>query len=128
MKPICIAVLFFVMAIRPAPAEYAERMCKWLISDQVDYHRCINDARKWKTEHLKCYFSVNVPKNDPEFPNEMVTIDKDAVSVVLRAENIAELEEGIAMLKKCNAFWKCVYDRDHKKKVKHCYENDRRWR
>jgi len=30
-------------------------------------------------------------------------------------------------LKKCIAFWWCVTDREAGK-VKHCYENDRRWR
>jgi hypothetical protein len=30
-------------------------------------------------------------------------------------------------LKKCIAFWRCVTDREAGK-VKHCYENDRRWK
>jgi len=32
-----------------------------------------------------------------------------------------------AAIKKCKAFYQCLEDRD-RGKVKHCYENDRRWR
>jgi hypothetical protein len=37
------------------------------------------------------------------------------------------LEREIKNLKKCMLFWKCLGDRDAGK-VKHCYENDKRWR
>jgi hypothetical protein len=46
---------------------------------------------------------------------------------VITFEDIPDILKGIKELKKCNAFWQCVEDRDAGK-VKHCYENDRRWR
>jgi hypothetical protein len=41
--------------------------------------------------------------------------------------DIRKLQKHIPDLKKCEAFYKCLADRDAGK-VKHCYENDRRWR
>src|SRR5438034_7065322 len=43
---------------------------------------------------------------------------------VITFEDIPDILKGIKELKKCNAFWQCVEDRDAGK-VKHCYENDR---
>ena len=40
----------------------------------------------------------------------------------LRKGELSSLE-----LRKCIAFWSCVKDREAGK-VKHCYENDKRWR
>jgi Tripartite tricarboxylate transporter family receptor len=43
------------------------------------------------------------------------------------AEEIPDILKAIAVIKKCKAFYQCLEDRD-RGKVKHCYENDRRWR
>jgi hypothetical protein len=48
-------------------------------------------------------------------------------TITLSIEDILELQKHLPLLKKCNAFWRCVHDREAGK-VKHCYENDRRWR
>ena len=47
--------------------------------------------------------------------------------MVITPEDLPVLEKEIKELKKCMVFWKCIKDRDAGK-VKHCYENDRRWR
>src|SRR5262249_43649597 len=47
--------------------------------------------------------------------------------VTLSIEDILELQKHLPLLKKCGAWFKCLNDRKAGK-VKHCYENDRRWR
>ena len=48
-------------------------------------------------------------------------------NIVIGEDEIADIEKAIRRLKPCRAFWKCIADREAGK-VKHCYENDRRWR
>ena len=43
------------------------------------------------------------------------------------AEEIPDILKAISVIKKCKAFYQCLEDRE-KGKVKHCYENDKRWR
>jgi hypothetical protein len=67
--------------------------------------------------------AINVPVGETrvlEWPEGEATI-------TLTLEDVLELQKHLPLLKKCNAFWQCVADRDAGK-VKHCYENDRRWR
>jgi hypothetical protein len=47
--------------------------------------------------------------------------------MVITPEDLPVLEREIKELKKCVLFTKCLKDRDDGK-VKHCYENDIRWR
>jgi len=47
--------------------------------------------------------------------------------MIITPEDLPNLEKEIKNLKKCMLFMKCLEDRDAGK-VKHCYENDRRWR
>jgi hypothetical protein len=51
----------------------------------------------------------------------------DPPVIILTLDDILALQKFIPDLKKCTAFLKCVSDREAGK-VKHCYENDRRWR
>jgi hypothetical protein len=56
--------------------------------------------------------------------------DPDAEPIqitMLRLDDVRELEKLLPHLKRCSAFWQCIEDRDNGK-VRHCYENDRRWR
>jgi hypothetical protein len=48
-------------------------------------------------------------------------------AVALHLDDVLELQKHIRDLKACDAFWQCTADRDAGK-VKHCYQNDRRWR
>jgi hypothetical protein len=48
-------------------------------------------------------------------------------TIVIEENEIGDLEKAIQVIKKCRAFYKCLEDREAGK-VKHCYENDRRWR
>jgi hypothetical protein len=45
----------------------------------------------------------------------------------IKPADLPNLEREIKEFKKCMGFWKCTEDRATGK-VKHCYENDRRWR
>jgi hypothetical protein len=56
----------------------------------------------------------------------VIKIFDDSI-VYLELKDIQELQKYIPDLKKCTAFWQCVADREAGK-VKHCYENDRRWK
>jgi hypothetical protein len=53
--------------------------------------------------------------------------DESTDNVTLELNDLLELQKFIPILKKCTAFWQCVADREAGK-VKHCYENDKRWR
>ena len=46
---------------------------------------------------------------------------------IIEEEEIGDLEKAIRLIKQCRAFYKCLEDR-RAGKVKHCYENDKRWR
>jgi len=52
--------------------------------------------------------------------------DLDAIND-LTLEDVLAIQKFIPDLRKCTAFWKCVADREAGK-VKHCYENDKKWR
>jgi len=101
---LCVAIFFLFMAIRPA------------------------HATEWKTEFDKCNITIVVPKEDKDLPYKRIREDTDNITVVILAEQVPEILGQIEQLKKCNAFWKCVRERDVEHKVKHCYDNDRRWR
>jgi hypothetical protein len=61
-------------------------------------------------------------------PNDEVFLwDDKTVSVRLSLEDLLELQKHIRLLKQCAAFHQCLNDRADGK-VKHCYENDKRWR
>jgi hypothetical protein len=47
--------------------------------------------------------------------------------MVIEPADLPVLEKEIKNLKKCMLFHKCLEDRDAGK-VKHCYENDKRWK
>jgi|SRR5215467_12260829 len=61
--------------------------------------------------------------------NDQVWVGENGkeVTVDLRLDDILELQKHVRALKKCEAFWQCLADREAGK-VKHCYVNDRRWR
>ena len=68
------------------------------------------------------------------FPKEVdfdtfhTTEQKDGrITVVLGRKEFDEIVKLRNEFKKCDLFYKCLDDRE-KGKVKHCYENDRRWR
>jgi hypothetical protein len=53
--------------------------------------------------------------------------DWDEHMMVITPDDLPKLEKAIKEFKQCLAFWKCTKDRDMGK-VKHCYDNDKRWR
>ena len=80
---------------------------------------------KWEADFRKCeitkFFSVGTDEG------QAFDVGNGQISVSIGPDDIRDIEKGLAVLKKCKAFWQCVVDRDAGK-VKHCYENDRRWR
>jgi len=53
--------------------------------------------------------------------------DWDENTMVITRADLPALEKEIKKFMQCIAFWKCTEDRTAGK-VKHCYENDKRWR
>jgi hypothetical protein len=53
--------------------------------------------------------------------------DWDEHTMVITRADLPALEKEIKKFKQCIAFWKCTEDRAAGK-VKHCYDNDKRWR
>jgi hypothetical protein len=76
---------------------------------------------RWEADCRRGYIRKAFPKNYPglEF--------SDAVRIDILPEEFADLEKAIREMRKCEKFYQCLADRDQGK-VKHCYENDRRWR
>jgi hypothetical protein len=70
---------------------------------------------KWWFHFRSC---TAMKANDADAAHQVVTLDLD---------DVRELQKLIPNLRRCTAFWQCVADREAGK-VKHCYENDRRWR
>jgi hypothetical protein len=64
-------------------------------------------------------------------PNTEVLRDEDRVTVRIDYEAfrkmLKDLPTAIRAVRACYAYWKCGEDKAAGK-VKHCYENDRRWR
>jgi hypothetical protein len=92
---------------------------------------------KWEGDFRKCEIVKIFPKVEQnpdadgilhgELDYQGISITADSVRIGIQPDEIADIERGIRLLKKCKAFWQCTNDRD-RGKVKHCYENDRRWR
>jgi hypothetical protein len=92
---------------------------------------------KWEGDFRKCEIVKIFPKVEQnpdadgilhgELDYQGISITANDVRIGIQRDEIADIERGIRLLKKCKAFWQCVHDRDAGK-VKHCYENDKRWR
>src|SRR5262249_27374970 len=83
------------------------------------------EENRWGTDFRHCVLTKTFNTTDPypyyeDFHDGRIVIGIDC-------DEILEIVNGIKELKKCAAFWQCVEDRE-KGKVKHCDENDRRWR
>jgi hypothetical protein len=90
------------------------------------------DDGKWEMSFRRCQvwktFAENIARPGVIFGNaDEVWVDQDRATITLDLSDILELQKHLPLLKTCSAFWQCVNDRDGGK-VKHCYENDRRWR
>jgi len=88
-------LLAAVLALAPTAALAAE---PW----EANFRRCEID--KWFTRGEDAF----------EFSAE------GKVLVSIKPEDVAEIEKGIAVLKRCSKFWACVRERDAGRK-RHCY-------
>jgi hypothetical protein len=83
------------------------------------------DQEKWEGDFRQCHIRKWFSKD------ELAEIgwqrDTPGQTIVIEQDEIGDLEKAIRLIKKCKAFYQCLDDRD-RGKVKHCYENDRRWR
>jgi len=71
------------------------------------------DSEKWEASFRQCHIRW--------------ARETEGQTIVIEAEEIPDILKAIRVIKKCKAFYQCLEDRD-RGKVKHCYENDRRWR
>src|SRR5262245_5618080 len=94
------------------------------------------DDRKWESSFRRCQVWKHFTHKEEDARPGRDYGEGDEVwsewpegqeTITVSIEDILELQKHLPLLKKCNAFWQCVNDRDAGK-VKHCYENDRRWR
>jgi hypothetical protein len=82
------------------------------------------DNERWEASFRQCHIRKWFSKE--ELDN--IGWQRDTgQTIVIELDDIPDIERGIRELKKCKAFYQCLEDRE-KGKVKHCYENDRRWR
>jgi len=80
------------------------------------------DVPQWEASFRKCDIGKSFAKDDTLQPP-----DGSQVFVTITPADVPAIERGLAILKRCDKLWTCVRDRNAGK-VKHCYENDRRWR
>ena len=83
------------------------------------------DHEKWEASFRQCHIRKWFSKD------ELAAIgwarETEGQTIVIEAEEIPDILKAIGVIKKCKAFLQCLEDRE-RGKVKHCYENDRRWR
>jgi hypothetical protein len=83
------------------------------------------DNEKWEASFRQCHIHKWFSKD------ELAAIgwarETEGQTIVIEPEEIPDILKAIGVIKKCKAFYQCLEDRD-RGKVKHCYENDRRWR
>src|SRR5262245_45716931 len=82
-------------------------------------------AEKWEASFRQCHIRKWFSK--AELAEIGWAREEEGQTIVIEAEEIPDILKAISEIKKCKAFYQCLEDRD-KGKVKHCYENDRRWR
>jgi hypothetical protein len=81
------------------------------------------DAEKWTPSFRRCEVAKSFfTKSDPGIHQ----FENGTVIVSITPADVADVEEGLGVLRRCARFWKCVEDRAAGR-VRHCYENDRRW-
>src|SRR6476469_4080485 len=75
---------------------------------------------KWEGDFRKCQLTKRFSEGDGITPGKSFKSGNEVI-IAIGPDEISELEEGIALLKKCNKFWQCVADRGLPGKAKHCY-------
>ena len=116
---VAFVLVFAFMALRPAQAQSEpcgpqySRPCI-----ETDVPQVEEKQGKWSTNFRRCLIEKTGQQTISDYP---------MFDYAIAPEDIPDILKGIKELKKCAAFWQCVADRDAGK-VKHCYENDRRWR
>jgi hypothetical protein len=83
------------------------------------------DNEKWEASFRQCHIRKWFSKD--ELAEIGWAHETEGQTIVIEAEEIPDILKAIAVIKKCKAFYQCLENRD-RGKVKHCYENDRRWR
>jgi hypothetical protein len=97
-------------------------------------HAGYSFSTKWEANVRYCAIFKWVPRDhQSDIPYQRPGLNSngwstdDGQMMAIEADEIPDILKAIPEIKKCKAFWQCVVDRDAGK-VKHCYENDRRWR
>jgi hypothetical protein len=94
------------------------------------------DSKKWESSFRRCAVWKTFDHDDRDARPGRAYGDGDEVwtewpegqaTITLSIEDVLELQKHLPLLKKCGAWFKCLRDREAGK-VKHCYENNRRWR
>jgi hypothetical protein len=73
-------------------------------------------ATPWEANFRRCEMDKWFTKDEDAFE----FTGEGRVLVSIKPEDVAAIEKGIAVLKKCSKFWMCVNERESGKK-RHCY-------
>jgi len=84
---------------------------------------------RWEADCRRGYITKTFPKDDSNKDNSSVQLieTEDGITIRITEDEFRDLEKGIRDIRKSAKFFQCLADRGAGK-VKHCYENDRRWR
>jgi hypothetical protein len=77
------------------------------------------EAAGWEANFRRCQIEKVFSPDDDNLTSRYGDTDKTLVAI--DETEIAELEKGISILKKCHKFWSWVADRDLKGKKVRCY-------
>lgn len=77
---------------------------------------------KWEVDSHRCYIHKLFSHD------EMVPFgkDPDGQTILIEPKDIPDIEKALPRMKKCMMWIQCLNNRAAGK-VKHCYENDKRW-
>jgi hypothetical protein len=82
------------------------------------------DHEKWEGNFRQCHISKWFSKEELA---EIGWQRDSGQTIVIKQDEIGDIEKALQLIKKCKAFFKCLDDREAGR-VKRCNANDRRWR
>jgi hypothetical protein len=81
---------------------------------------------KWENDCRRGWMSKTFKPDVFETLPEAFFNDDGTITIRIPLDDALEIQKLIPDLKAAGKFWQCVRDRDDGK-VKHCYNNDKRW-
>jgi hypothetical protein len=79
---------------------------------------------RWEADCRRGYITKTFPK---DYSGDNRFEGTDGITIRITSDEFRDIEKAMRDIRKSEKFWQCISDREAGK-VKHCYDNDRRWR